>query len=104
MLKKILRFLGLCDPSVLPPQLGEAIDLNTFQHMVGGAVAIVDRKRGTIKIAIRIRYGIVFEDGSCYPDSGVDYKMYGMPGGWQAYTIEPFESFEPMLKEDEENA
>ena len=70
MIKKILRFLGLCDyePEVLPPYLGRPIDADTLKGMRNGAVAVVDRKQGLIRLALRGGsngyYGFLMESGS----------------------------------------
>jgi hypothetical protein len=108
MIKKILRFLGLCDyePEVLPPYLGRPIDADTLKGMRNGAVAVVDRKQGLIRLALRGGsngyYGFLMESGSFIYDANMDYDTYGKPGGWQAYEIAPFEPFQIMRKDEED--
>lgn len=108
MLNKIRSFMGLVDEpvEVVPPQLGKPIDIDSLVAMRGGAVAIVDRRKGKIMIAIRRiergYFGFVMEDGAFYYDDALMFDQYGKPDGWQAYTITPFEGFVPMDKGDRE--
>ena len=108
MMKKFLRFLGLCEQEaeVLPPYIGRPIDADTLKRMREGVVAIANRSNGMISIAIRRVdggfYGLVMENGHFFPDAELDYESYGKPGGWQAYEVAPFEPFQIMHKGDDD--
>lgn len=103
----LMRALGLIDdaPAPLPLGLRRAIPEEEFRHRQAGAVALVDRKKETTRIAIRAQRagctGLVYDDGLFYADETLDWRRYGMPEGWQAYEIAPFERFERMQKEAE---
>lgn len=104
MIDRLFRFLGLVDApiDVLPPQIGAAIDKDALKALRGGVVAVVDRPNGKTRLAIRSVQngvsGLVLESGHFYPDTNLIFDSYGLPDGWQAYEVAPFEPFEPTWK------
>lgn len=109
MMKKILAFLGLTDavPEPILPQFGAPIDKDALKAMRGGVVAIANRTNGRISLAIRSAdrgiSGFVTQNGAFIPDADSDYESYGKPRGWQAYEVAPFEPFQIMRKDEEDD-
>ena len=91
-INKLMAFLGVDGTECRkPPELGRAIRESELRGEALGFIAIVDRPKKRVNMALCLKAMVLDEDGGGVYKNQMDWANYGRT--WQAYEIGAFEGW-----------